>query len=508
MMERSCGVILPVSSLPSPYGIGTMGKAAYEFVDFLAAAKQRWWQILPLSPTGFGDSPYQSVSVFAGNPYFIDLDLLIGDGLLRQEEVAGIDWGARPARVDYGKQWENRFAVLRKAADRGLKRDGAAVAAFLAENVSWLPDYALFMALKQHFGMQSWTEWPVEARLRTPDALEEYRTQLAPDIDFYVYLQFLFDRQWTALHDYASEKGIGIIGDLPIYAAMDSADVWAEARFFSLDAEGFPNAVAGVPPDCFCEDGQLWGNPLYDWDAMRADGFGWWIRRIAAVAKRCDAIRIDHFRAFASYWAVPFGAENARGGAWIKGPGMDLLGVLNGWFPKLQYIAEDLGILGPEVGKLLEDCGWPGMKVLEFAFDPEADSSYLPHKYKGNCMCYTGTHDNLPLGAWCAQAAPEELAFAAEYVGMDGCTDAERLRRGILRAGMRSTAEVFISQMQDWLGTGAESRINAPGTAQGNWQWRLLRGQLTPALADEMSRMTLLYGRAKRCPTKEDTKKR
>lgn len=504
MMERSCGVILPVSCLPSPYGIGTMGKAAYEFIDFLAAAKQRWWQVLPLSPTGFGDSPYQSVSVFAGNPYFIDLDMLAADGLLRPEELTAADWGEDSERVDYGKLWENRFPILRLAASRGLPRDRAEVDAFAAENADWLADYAFFMALKQHFGMKSWTEWPDEVRMRDRAALEKYRALLADDIDFYIYIQFLFAKQWDAMHAYAKENGIGIIGDLPIYAALDSADVWAQPQFFSLDAQGFPTAVAGVPPDYFCEDGQLWGNPLYDWDAMRADGFGWWIRRIAAAAKRCDAIRIDHFRAFASYWAVPYGAETARGGTWVEGPGMQLLGVLNDWFPQLQYIAEDLGMLGPDVGALLNECGWPGMKVLQFAFAPQADSDYLPHKYSKKCICYTGTHDNQPLGAWCAEAPEDEREFASEYLGLPRGKNVGRLRRQLLRAGMASVANVFIAQMQDWLGTGADSRINSPGIPQGNWQWRLKRGRLRPALAAEMARWTQLYGRAPQNATDSD----
>ena len=504
MMERSSGVILPVSCLPSPYGIGTMGKAAYEFIDFLAAAKQRWWQVLPLSPTGFGDSPYQSVSVFAGNPYFIDLDMLVEDGLLLRSEITAADWGTDPERVDYGRLWENRFPVLRRAARRGLPRDRAAVDAFAAENAGWLADYAFFMALKQHFGMKSWTEWPDEVRLREAAAMEHYRALLAEDIDFYIYIQFLFSKQWDMMHAYAKEKGIGIIGDLPIYAAMDSADVWAQPQFFCLDAQGYPTAVAGVPPDYFCEDGQLWGNPLYNWDAMRADGFGWWIRRIDAAAKRCEAIRIDHFRAFASYWAVPYGAENAREGTWIDGPGMQLLGVLNDWFPQLQYIAEDLGILGPDVGALLKESGWPGMKVLEFAFNPQGDSDYLPHNYSQNCVCYTGTHDNRPLGSWCEDAAEDELEFAAEYLGLRGRTSAKRLRSALLRAGMGSVANVFVAQMQDWLGTGEESRINSPGIPQGNWQWRLKRSRLRPALAEEMAHVTMLYGRAPQNPTDAD----
>ena len=401
-MNRSSGILMPIFSLPSPYGIGTLGKAAYDFADFLAEAGQHYWQMLPLGPTSYGDSPYQSFSTFAGNPYFIDPDLLVEDGLLTKQEVKAYRWGSDPRHVDYGAVYNSRLKLLSKAKKRGWERDREEVTAFVAENARWLPDYALFMACKRHFGMRSWTEWEDEdIRLRRSQlVLEQYRTLLREDVELFTYIQYLFFRQWEALRTYLHGKDIHIIGDLPIYVAMDSADVWAEPENFQLDDRCVPTEVSGVPPDYFSADGQLWGNPLYRWDRMQADGFGWWIRRIDGAGKLYDVIRIDHFRGFESYWAVPYGETTAKNGRWVKGPGMALVGVLTGWFPQLEFIAEDLGYPTPEVAQLLRDSGLPGMKVLEFAFDSRDTSSYLPHSYRENCICYTGTHDNSPLALW------------------------------------------------------------------------------------------------------------
>ena len=492
-MERSSGILLPLFSLPSPYGIGTMGLAAYDFADLLHAAGQRYWQMLPLGPTSYGDSPYQSLSSYAGNPYLIDLDLLIEDGLLTEQEVRDRNWGEDPRHVDYGKLYENRLDLLKKAADRGCKRDAEAVAAFTEKNASWLSDYALFMALKRHFGMKPWQEWPDEAvRLHEPAALARYRELLREDVELFTYIQFLFFRQWTALKSYINSLGMGIIGDLPIYVAMDSADVWAEPENFQLDDRCVPTEVSGVPPDYFSADGQLWGNPLYRWDRMQADGFGWWIRRIDGAGKLYDVIRIDHFRGFESYWAVPYGETTAKNGRWVKGPGMALVGVLTGWFPQLEFIAEDLGYPTPEVAQLLRDSGLPGMKVLEFAFDSRDTSSYLPHSYGENCICYTGTHDNSPLALWRQEADPADIAFAKEYLGLN---DEEGFNRGIIRGGMSSVAKLFVAQMQDYLELGAGHRTNEPGTQSGNWQWRMLPGELTPELAQRIRKLTRIYGR-------------
>ena len=493
-MKRSCGILMPISSLPSPHGIGTLGAEARKFVDFLADAEQSWWQILPVGPTSYGDSPYQSFSAYAGNPYFVDLDLLCEDGLLTPAEVNSVNWGTDPAKVDYSAIYNSRFPLLHLAMERGWERDADKVAAFSEENASWLPDYALFMAVKRHFGMQSWTEWPDEdIRLRRPEAVARYQEELADDIRLFTYIQYLFFRQWEDLRSYAHEKGIGIIGDLPIYVAMDSADVWADPRAFQLDERNVPAEVAGVPPDYFTADGQLWGNPLYDWDAMKADGYTWWIRRIAGASRLYDILRIDHFRGLESYWAVPYGETTAKIGRWVKGPGMDLIGVLTERFPNIQFIAEDLGYLTPEVRQLLEDSGLPGMKVLEFAFDSREAANYLPHTYPRHCVCYAGTHDNATLMGWKDEAAPADIAMARQYLGLN---DEEGFHWGVLRGGQSSVADLFVAQMQDYLGLGSEARMNTPGILGGNWQWRMLSGQITDALTARIAGMARLYGRS------------
>ena len=493
-MKRSCGILMPISSLPSPHGIGTLGAEARKFVDFLADAGQSWWQILPVGPTSYGDSPYQSFSAYAGNPYFVDLDLLCEDGLLTPAEVNSVNWGTDPAKVDYSAIYNSRFPLLHLAMERGWERDADKVAAFSEENASWLPDYALFMAIKRHFGMRAWTEWPDEGiRLRRPEAVDRYQRELAEDIRLFTYIQYLFFLQWGALRSYAHEKGIGIIGDLPIYVAMDSADVWADPRAFQLDERNVPAEVAGVPPDYFTADGQLWGNPLYDWNAMKADGYTWWIRRIAGASRLYDILRIDHFRGLESYWAVPYGETTAKIGRWVKGPGMGLIGVLTERFPNIQFIAEDLGYLTPEVRQLLEDSGLPGMKVLEFAFDSREAANYLPHTYPRHCVCYAGTHDNATLMGWKDEAAPADIAMARQYLGLN---DEEGFHWGVLRGGQSSVADLFVAQMQDYLGLGSEARMNTPGILGGNWQWRMLSGQITDALTARIAGMARLYGRS------------
>ena len=491
-MERSSGILLSISSLPSPYGIGTFGKAAYDFADFLKAAGQKYWQLLPLGPTSYGDSPYQSFSTFAGNPYFIDLDLLIRDQLLTRAEVAACAWGTNPRYVDYGKIYEGRYPLLAKAKQRGWTRDAEKVAAFEKQNESWLPDYALFMALKRHFDMKAWLDWPEEIRTRRADAVARWRAELREDVELFTYIQFLFYRQWDALKQYINGLGIRIIGDLPIYVAMDSADIWAEPEMFKLDSRGFPTEVSGVPPDYFCEDGQLWGNPLYDYDAMEKTGFGWWIRRVGGAERLFDVIRIDHFRGFESYWAVPYGEKTARNGKWVKGPGMKLVGTLTGWFRNLSFIAEDLGYATPEVAQLLKDSGLPGMKVLEFAFNPHEPSDYLPHRYTGNCVCYTGTHDNAPLGEWFEDGDTNEIDHAKRYLGLN---EEEGFHFGMIRGGMSSVADLFVAQMQDYLELGKYNRMNTPGVATGNWEWRMLPGEDGKELAKKIAELTALYGR-------------
>ena len=492
-MKRASGILMPVSSLPSPYGIGTLGKAAYKFVDFLAEAGQSYWQILPVGPTSYGDSPYQSPSTFAGNPYFIDLDLLIEDGLLTGKEVKSRSFGGDPERVDYGALYENRYPLLALATERGYERDREKVEAFVQKNRSWLPDYALYMALKRHFGMADWLSWPDEdVRLRREEALARYREMLSDDIRFFTYIQYLFFKQWNALRKYTHSKNIKIIGDLPIYVALDSVDVWSSPENFQLDEKNVPRCVAGVPPDYFSEDGQLWGNPLYDYEAMEKDGFGWWIRRIDGAGKLYDVIRIDHFRGFDSYWSVPYGAKTAREGKWVKGPGIRLVGVLRDWFRNIEFIAEDLGEPSPSVAQLLAESGFPGMKVLEFAFSPGEDSAFLPHNHIRNCVCYTGTHDNLPVEGWYTEAAAEERKKAEDYLGLN---EKEGYVRGFLRAGLGSVANLFVFQMQDCLMLPASSRMNTPGIPAGNWQWRMKPGAATASLAKKLRRLTALYGR-------------
>ena len=491
-MKRSSGILLPISSLPSPYGIGTMGRQAEEFIDFLAAAGQTWWQILPVGPTSYGDSPYQSFSTHAGNPYFIDLPTLVEEGLLDQADLDGYDWGDDPARVAYDKIYNGRFPLLKKAMERGWAKEFPKIAAFRKENREWIEDYALFMAVKRHFGMQAWTQWDEDIRLRQPEAVERYRGQLDGDIRLFVYIQYKFFQQWEKLRAYAHKKHIGIIGDMPIYVAMDSADVWADPKSFQLDEKNVPVEVAGVPPDYFSEDGQLWGNPLYNWKAMEADGFGWWIRRVGSATRLYDVLRIDHFRGLESYWAVPYGETTARKGHWVKGPGMKLVGVLTSWFHDMKFIAEDLGFMTPEVEKLLKDSKLPGMKVLEFAFDAREPSNYLPHTYPENCVCYVGTHDNAPLQAWKDECAPADMKMARKYLGLNS---SEGLNWGMMRGGMSSVANLFVAQMQDFLELGAESRMNTPGLAAGNWQWRMTEGQANDKLAAKIYEACWRYGR-------------
>ncbi len=482
-----------MSSLPSPYGIGTMGKSAYQFVDFLKASGQKYWQLLPLGPTSYGDSPYSAFSTFAGSPYYIDLDLLIKDKLLRKSEVATIDWGDDPERVDYGKIYEHRFDVLRKAFLRGRERYAGEFADFRRENASWLENYALYMAVKKHFGMVSWIDWPdADIRLHQPEAVAAYGEKLREDVDFYAFLQYLFFSQWEALRDYAHEQGVEFIGDLPIYVALDSADVWSEPKFFQLGRDNVPTEVAGVPPDAFTEDGQLWGNPLYDWDAMKADGFGWWIRRVDGARKLFDVIRIDHFRGFESYWAVPYGDTTARRGRWKPGPGMELVGVLKNWFSGLKFIAEDLGYTTPEVEKLLADSGFPGMKVLEFGFDADGDAAYMPHNCCENSVCYIGTHDNETVKGWVKSSPKKHIRFAERYMRI---TEEEGWCWGMIRTGMSTASRLFVAQMQDVLELPASARMNRPGTLGGNWQWRMLPGAADKELAKKLREYTHLYRR-------------
>ena len=487
---RGSGILMHLTSLPGPCGIGTMGNSAYAFVDFLVKAGQSFWQILPLTPTGYGDSPYQSCSAFAGNHYLIDLDLLEQEGLLKPEEYRGITWGEDLSKADFGKLYENRLSVLRIAFSRF--DGGEDFQRFCAQHSAWLSDFAFYMALKDRFHGAPWYDWDAPLKHREPDAMWRSRQQLRQEIRFYSFVQYLFYRQWDALRDYAHQKGIRIIGDVPIYVPMDSADVWSNPELFQLDSELNPTAVAGCPPDAFTRDGQLWGNPLYRWQRHEEDDYNWWIARLTAAAQLYDVVRMDHFRGFEAYWSVPAGEDTARNGKWVKGPGGKLMETVKKRLPRLELIAEDLGYLTPEVLQLRDDTGFPGMKVLEFAFDSREPSAYLPHNYIANTVCYTGTHDNMTVAQWLETAPEDTVAYAKEYMALN---QEEGLVWGVIRTAMSSVSKLCILQMQDVLGLGAEARMNFPGTACGNWVWRMLPGSLTDSLAEKLRRMTVLYDR-------------
>ena len=489
---RASGVLMHLSSLPSPYGIGTMGRAAREFVDFLAAAGQRYWQILPICPTSYGDSPYQSFSTFAGNPYFIDLDLLAADGLLQREEYADIDWESTPDRVNYGALYRKRWEVLRKACGRLLQAPPAAYADFCAENAFWLPDYALFMALKDEHGGCAWTQWEPALRRRDPAALDAARTRCAGAIGFWQAVQYLFFAQWRALKHYANQKGVFIIGDLPIYVAADSVDVWSAPEAFQLGPDLLPTEVAGCPPDGFSATGQLWGNPLYNWDAMARNDYAWWVRRIRVLCSTYDVLRIDHFRGFAGYYAIPYGSTDACNGRWRTGPGIALFRAVENALGKRDIIAEDLGFLTDDVRELLRESGYPGMKVLEFAFDSRDGGDYLPHTYTRHCVVYTGTHDNEPVNGWFDTAPAADTRKAVDYLKL---TREEGYHWGMMRAAWASVADLAIVQAQDLLGLGHEARMNVPSTLGTNWCWRALSGAFDDALARKVRHHMELYGR-------------
>ncbi len=488
---RESGILLHITSLPGPYGIGTMGRASHQFVDFLAAAGQSCWQILPLTPTGYGDSPYQSFSSCAGNPYLIDLDILIEEGLLKQSEVDAVNWEPTPGRVDFGTMYQERNKVLSLAFTRFVPDE--AFFAFQEENRDWLEEYALFMALKAEFGGKPWLDWPEPIRSRDPQALAEKRAALSGHLAYHFFVQYQFTRQWEALRSYAHSQGIRIIGDVPIYVPLDSADVWANPDLFQLDETRRPEAVAGCPPDGFSEEGQLWGNPLYDWEKMAATGYAWWLRRLGSAAKMYDVVRFDHFRGFESYWSVPAADDTAKNGHWVKGPGMTFLNAVKKALPDLDFIAEDLGFMTKEVRQMQLDSGYPGMKIMEFAFDSREESDYLPHLYPVDSVCYTGTHDNVTVRQWFDEALPADLAYAKAYLGLN---PEEGTTWGMIRGAMSSVSKLCIVQMQDYLDLGKEARMNCPGIlSMENWTWRAPANFATQALAQKIHKTTKLYGR-------------
>ncbi len=489
---RAAGILLPVSSLPSPYGIGTMGKCAYEFIDFLRQSGQRYWQVLPVGPTSYGDSPYQSFSAFAGNPYFIDLDTLCDEGLLKPAELTAESWGDSEEQVDYALMYSKRFKILSLAHRRSNHKTDPGFIRFCADNSDWLGDYCLFMALKNAFDGVEWQRWEDSIRLRRPEAMEKWSKKLASETDFYAFVQYKFFCQWSALRDYAHKNNVSIIGDIPIYISMDSADAWANADQFWMDDDRRPVKVAGVPPDYFSRTGQLWGNPLYRWDVMEADNFAWWRRRISFASQIYDVIRIDHFIGIVRYYAIDAGAENAIVGEWLKGPSLKLLKAIDEARGETRIIAEDLGEVVPEVRKIQIKSGYPGMKVLQFAFDSDSSNVFLPHNHAENFVVYTGTHDNDTTAGLVSSARRSVLRYAREYLGVKRSS---QLPEAIIRAALSSVCHTAVIPMQDWLGLGTEARINRPATLGNNWQWRMAKGQLTHELSSRIRNYTTTYGR-------------
>jgi len=490
---RESGILLAISSLPSRYGIGCFSKEAYQFVDFLKRAGQTYWQILPIGQTGYGDSPYQSFSTFAGNPYFIDLEKLIDLGYLSKEDCDRADLGISETCVDYEKQFYNRFQLLFKAYENADICNSDKVIEFREKNKSWLEDYALYMAVKKSYNHRSWEFWDDDIRLREKAAMDRYKEELKKDVDFYVFLQYMFYLQWSELKHYANSNGIQIIGDIPIYVAFDSADAWANPELFEFDETVKPINVAGCPPDGFSADGQLWGNPLYRWDYHKKTGYEWWIKRVESCYHLYDVIRIDHFRGFDEYYSIPYGEKTAKNGCWVKGPGIELFDhIKKALGNDMKVIAEDLGFITDSVRQLVEDSGFPDMKVLEFGFDSREDSDYLPHNYEKNSVVYTGTHDNDTVVGWFDTLPESDKQLAKDYLSIgetDILTDKE-LAEKFVRLAMLSTSNMCIIPMQDYLGLGSEARMNTPSTLGGNWQWRMTTDQISDELADSIYKLT------------------
>lgn len=490
---RASGILMPVASLPSKYGIGCFSKEAYDFIDGLAKAHQSYWQILPLGPTSFGDSPYQSFSTFAGNPYFIDLEELIKEGLLTKSECDECDFGDDDRYIDYGKIYESRFGVLWSAYEK-FDLENQTYLDFKQENREWLEDYSLYMAVKDSYEGLMWSKWDEDIKLRKPEALKSYREELKDDIEFYCFIQYEFYKQWNKLKCYANSLGIKIIGDIPIYVAFDSADCWADTKLFQFSDKNVPKAVAGCPPDAFAATGQLWGNPLYDWDYHKKTDYEWWKKRVEQSFKLYDVVRIDHFRGFDEYYSIPYGDKTAENGHWEKGPGIDLFNSLTEKFGKMNIIAEDLGYLTDTVIKLVKDTGYPGMKLMQFAFDSREESNYLPHTYEHNCIVYTGTHDNDTIKGWYDTISDEDKEYSKVYLNQKS-EDKENIHWDMIKATLATVADTAIIPIQDYLGMGSEARINVPSTLGTNWKWRLLKEDISDELLEKIKKLTLIYER-------------
>ncbi|WP_099346004.1 4-alpha-glucanotransferase [Clostridium tertium] len=493
-MKRSSGILMHISSLPGKYGIGTFGMEAFAFVDFLKKSGQRYWQILPLGQTSYGDSPYQCFSAFAGNPYFIDFELLEKDSLLAKEDYSTLDYGLDENCVDYAKLFINKNKVLRIAHENSKNKYDKEINKFIEENNFWLEDYALYMAVKNHFNLVSWQNWDDDIRLRKKEAIDSYKTLLKNEIDFWIFVQYMFFKQWYSLKKYANDNGIEIIGDIPIYVAEDSADIWSNPEYFNVDENMVPITVAGCPPDTFSATGQLWGNPIYNWDNLDKDGYSWWIDRVRESFKLYDVVRIDHFRGFEAYWEIPYGNKTAEFGQWTKGPGIKLFNAIKDKLGDVNIIAEDLGMMTDEVIELRDTTGFPGMKILQFGFG-EGDSRDLPHNYPVNCVAYTGTHDNDTVCGWYnVTGSKKEIEKAKRYLNL---TYEEGISRGLIRGVWGSPAYLVITTMQDFLGLGNDARMNMPSTLGGNWVWRASSEAFDDKLAKEIYDLTKLYGRIK-----------
>lgn len=491
-LTRGAGLLLPISSLPSAYGIGTLGKEGYKFIDFLVRANQKYWQVLPVGPTSFGDSPYQSFSAFAGNPYFIDLDLLVEEELLEAKEINSFDWGNDETNVDYAKVFQSRFKVLRIAYNRSNHKEQRSYIDFCVNNKNWLEDYSFYMALKFYFNNNEWLLWDEDIRDRKDDAIEKYKNLLDDDIDFWKFCQFKFFEQWNNLKTYANENGIQLIGDIPLYVSLDSADVWVYGDLFELDERKKPINVAGVPPDAFSDEGQRWGNPLYRWDVMEKDNFHWWSERMKASSMLYDIIRIDHFIGVVTYYSIPASSDSAKTGEWRQGPGLKLTEVIDHSIGDAKIIAEDLGVEIPKVKEVLKESGYPGMKIIQFAFGGDAENEHLPHNYIANTVVYGGTHDNETLVGFFEGKKAEELKYAMEYLQVK---DRKDIPDAVLLTAYQSVANVAIFQVQDILRLDNTARMNLPSTVGINWKWRLTSNQLKDKYAIELKKLVTLYGR-------------
>ncbi len=492
--ERASGILLHPTSLPGPDGIGDLGPEAYRWIDFLARTGTQFWQVLPLGPTGYGDSPYQCFSAFAGNPYIISAARLLDQGLLTKSDL--VDRPDFPVeKVDYGPVIEWKIKLLKRSYKqfRSIKQKKylEAFSSFKESQKEWLEPFATFMAIKAEHGYASWSEWPESLRKRDPEILQNFVAKHQEDIEFQNYLQFIFNEQWQSLRSYAKKKGIRIIGDIPIFVAYDSADVWANKDLFYLDREGLPTIVAGVPPDYFSKTGQLWGNPLYKWDVHKKNNYQWWLKRMASVLNQVDIIRLDHFRGFEAYWEIPFGNETAEEGRWVNGPGHDFLSAIKTQLGELPVIAEDLGVITTKVRQMRDDFNLPGMKILQFAFASDPDDDFLPHNYPFNCVAYTGTHDNDTSLGWYTTAPEREKDFCRRYLARSG----NDISWSMIRTLWRSTAGWVLAPMQDFLSLGNWARMNYPGTASGNWDWRMHPDAINESLVNRLHETNYLYGR-------------